>query len=411
MKILLFTQHFWPENFRINQVATSLSLRNHEIFVITAKPNYPKGKIFSSYNLLSFDLEKFNDINILRVPIVPRGKNIILLILNYISYIFNATIFAPLLLKNKKFDIVLVYATSPIFQAIPAIIFCKLKKIPLAIWVQDLWPESVEATGFIKNKFFLNILRFFVKVIYVNADSILIQSQAFKKSISKFTSKKNIYYLPNSYEGFGRKFTIPGVNLKNIVLSNLRNKFIITFTGNIGKAQALNILIDAANHLKKIKKLHFLIVGDGRCLNEIKVYVKKLNLSNITFLGELPHNYMPFIMKNSSALYLSLTNSYIFSLTVPSKLQAYMSSSKPIIASISGEAANIIRNSNCGYACKPENSKMLSRIIKKIYFDSEYKRLQMGLNAKKYFDLHFEHHTLINKLIKFLEITKELHGT
>ena len=181
MKILIVSQYFWPEHFLINDIAKILVSKGHQVFVLTGKPNYPKGKIYKGYDFFSISEECINNINVIRVPIIPRFSSYFTLLLNYVSFVFSAIIFGFWKLKNKKFEAIFVFGNSPIFQAIPAIFFAKVFKKPISIWIQDLWPESLSAIKFTNNKYLLNLIKIIVKFIYSNVDLILIQSKGFIK--------------------------------------------------------------------------------------------------------------------------------------------------------------------------------------------------------------------------------------
>ena len=199
MRILFVTQYFWPESFIINQLVTALSEKGHDLVILTGKPNYPEGEVYPGYQKYGVQHEMMGDIQVIRVPLRPRkSANAIALILNYLSFVWSGSIRFPFLVKNKKFDEILVFAPSPITSAIPAILLKYLKGAHLTIWVQDLWPESLSATGFIKNKFVLKSVGFLVKCIYASADTLLVQSKAFITPVSTLSNKDKIVYFPNT---------------------------------------------------------------------------------------------------------------------------------------------------------------------------------------------------------------------
>ena len=196
MKILIISQYFWPENFRVNDLAEYLKKKNHKITVLTGVPNYPKGKIYNEYKINHKKFKRYKSIDIIRVPIIPRGSNYFTLFLNYLSFIISCTINGIFILKKKKYDIIFFFATSPIFSAIPAIIIGKIKKIPLSIWVLDLWPETLYQYKFFKIKIVDKILRFFIKKITQSFDVIFVQSPLFISKIKKLFDNKKIIFLP-----------------------------------------------------------------------------------------------------------------------------------------------------------------------------------------------------------------------
>ena len=201
MRVLIVSQYFWPEGFRINDVVKSLAARGIEVDVLTGKPNYPEGRIFPGYSAFGCVNESWSGANIFRVPLSPRGKNSTFrLAINYLSFIFSGLIFGPFLLRKRKYDVVFVYGLSPILLAIPGIFIAWLKGNRLILWVQDLWPESMSATGYVKAGFFLQIIGLIVRWIYSHTDLILVQSRAFEAPIASMAPSKKIIYYPNSVD-------------------------------------------------------------------------------------------------------------------------------------------------------------------------------------------------------------------
>jgi len=182
MRILIVSQYFWPESFVINDIARSLALKGHNVTVLTGKPNYPEGKIAAGYRAWGIQQELYAGAEVIRVPLVPRGNGSPWrLALNYLSFIFSGMTLAPFVLRGWAYDLVFVYAPSPLLQALPAVLLAWLKRAPLVVWVQDLWPESLMATGFVKNRWMIKVVEALVRYVYHRADSILIQSEAFLK--------------------------------------------------------------------------------------------------------------------------------------------------------------------------------------------------------------------------------------
>ena len=388
MNILLFSQRFWPENFRINNIAEKLSNRNN-IFVVTEKPNYPSGKIKKKYKSKNFYYEKWKNIRIYRSPTIERGKNSkIRLFINYLNFI----IISPFVLfknfKKKKIDIIFIYATSPIFQALPAIIFGKLYKIPVVLWVQDIWPDVLRDLNILKRKLILNLLSYFVNVIYKNTDFIFVQSESFKKKISKKIKKKiEVLFNPEA---------------EKIIKKNFINKdgnFIITYAGNIGKAQSFETLIEA---VKKIKnpKIKFHIYGDGSEKNVLKKNINKFNLSkNIKLFKPISKIKIDIVLSKSNAFLLLLGKGDGLSSTLPAKIQTYISHAKPIIVSSDGESYNFVKKHKIGFVSKAGDSDGLYNSIIKTKNLKKKKFEYISNRSINVFKDHFE----INKWTKILK--------
>lgn len=391
MQILIVSQHFWPENFLINQVVTELTAQGAGVTVLTGKPNYPRGKIFAGYKFSGVHVEEYQGAKIIRIPIFPRGHGSkISLILNYLSFIFFGLVCFPFLLRKQKFDVVFVYATSPLLQALPALLVSRIKRVPLVLWVQDLWPDVLKSTGYVNNTFILECVSKIVKYIYRFSDLILIQSEAFRYSIQKLLHPctwNKIQYFGNFSDDLSQFFF--KIDDSNKITEELKKNFSIVFAGNIGLVQSCETILQAAELLKENSEIQFYLVGDGSRTNYIADQIQKLNLKNIKMVGLLPPEKMPAIFNSASALLVSLKNDANLSATVPNKLQNYMSSRKPILGSLKGEAARVILEANAGFVSEPENAEELKNIILKLYFMTKQERDQLGQNAYDYFTQYF----------------------
>ena len=256
MKILVFTQHFYPENFRVNEIVKTLVKKfSHELVIVTGKPNYPSGRLFAGYEKIGIE-DFFMGCKVYRVPIWLRGSGgFINLFLNYLSYIISATLYSCFKLSKYRPDIIFCYATSPLLQAIPGIIFSKIYKSKFILNVQDLWPESLSATGYVKNKLVLKIVRLIVRWIYNNSDLVLVQSKAFSKKINQLSQNKNVHYWPNSVDNSFLYLDDSG-NFSTPLL-NMDDKFTVMFAGNIGVAQAIENIFKTACILREFEQIRF----------------------------------------------------------------------------------------------------------------------------------------------------------
>jgi glycosyltransferase involved in cell wall biosynthesis len=397
MRVLIVSQYFWPESFRITEVAKTLQSAGCDVNVLTGHPNYPDGMTFEGYYAWKATIEIVDGLRITRVPIIPRKQGTaISLTLNYLSFAFCASIFGPLMLRKHSFDCILVYGTSPIIQAIPAILLGKLKKTKVVLWVQDLWPESLDATGFISNPTILNLVERVVRYIYRNCDLLLAQSKAFIEPISRLSAGTPIIYYPQPGE---RIFSNKNHSQQKLTLSV---GFNIVFAGNLGSVQALPTILEAASLLRHIHDIKFVLIGSGSRLEWVESEIKRLNLNNVSLPGRFSADAMPGILGQASALLISLIGNPIMGMTVPGKLQAYMAAEKPIIASMNGEGARIVLEAGAGFACPAEDAKALAAAIIKIYECSPSDLRKMGLSAGRYYKVNFEPNMLASKLIKIL---------
>ena len=397
MKILLVSQFFFPENFYINQVVATLINKGIKVDVLTAKPNYPEGNIYQGYRILGFQKEKYLGCDIYRIPIIPRymGSGFFLA-LNYSSFVISGLLFAPWVLRRKKYDVIFVYGVSPLFQAIPAIFLRWIKNARVALWVQDLWPESLEATGYICNTFVLGFVKQIVKFIYRHSDILLIQSRGFEYHVRNLAPDKKIIYLPNSVDN---AFIEPP-NVLIPYIEGLDGGFPIIFAGNLGVAQNAEVLLETAILLKDKKNINFVVIGTGSRWKWMNDQISKFGLTNLHLPGRFPINNMPGLMRKAKALLITLADEPIFAATIPNKIQAYMAAGRPILASVNGESAKIIKDSGSGYTTPAGNAPALARAVLKLTTMSELELAEMGERGRQYFDNNFNHDKLMNKLIK-----------
>ena len=396
MKVLIVSQYFWPENFRINDLAIELVNRGYKVDVLTGQPNYPEGKFYVGYNF-KFSKEIYSGINIIRVPIIPRGTNFFTLSLNYLSFALVASFY--ILFKKGKYQNIFSVNYSPITSVIPAIV-AKLKfKIKLFVWVQDLWPESIKAVTKKDYKLIIYLLNKLVKIIYLFSDKILISNKGFEKSIRNKNIKKNkIQFMPNWAEDvFDNRNKIDLKKYKSLIPSN----FTVMFAGNLGEAQ------DLPNILKAIdltdNKINWVFLGSGRKFNWFKKKIehKKLN-HRVKLLGSYPLSEMPDFFCHADLCLVSLTDDYIFSLTMPGKVQSYMASSKPIVSMLNGEGNKIIKNANCGLCANSSDFKKLADNINFASNLDKVKLLEFGKNSRKYYESNFKKDKIIDEFCELL---------
>jgi colanic acid biosynthesis glycosyl transferase WcaI len=396
MKILVVTQYFWPENFRINDLCQGLIDKGHEVTVYTGLPNYPDGEFFKGYSFSGPYRQTLGKINIIRCPLLPRGKNKSLrLALNYFSFFFMASLLAPLLVRGR-FDKIFVYEPSPITVAIPAIVLKYLKGIPMFFWVTDLWPESLEATGAVKNKKILSLVSSLVRILYKHSDKILVTSKGFVPRVKNLGGKDSqIIYFPQWAEELFSRAPVASFSDPLIPEDGLK----IMFAGNIGSSQDFETIVKAATLLKDHKNIYFLILGDGLMKKWAEEEVVKLGLQKtFIFLGRKPIELMPEYYSKADVMLMSLTNTDLFAITVPSKLQSYLASGKPILASMNGEGAEIVREAMAGLISPAGDAKVLAERVLEFSKFSKAELKEMGERSLKCYQEQFERKKLISHL-------------
>ena len=399
MKILIVTQYYYPENFKSNDLSFELQKRGHNVTVLTGLPNYPEGKIYEGYGPFQNRNQVINDVKIIRSLLVPRGKGDgVRLFINYFSFAFFASIRAFLLNFTQKFDAIIVHEPSPITQYYPAYLLNKLQKAPVYFWVMDLWPESLKTAGGIESNLILGIFRRMVINFYKNSKRILITSKGFEKSIlEKGNFAHKIEYFPNWAEeeiaDGDKTFPIP----------MLPEGFKIMFAGNLGESQDLENIMNAALLTNDFKHIKWIFVGDGRKMSYIKNFIETYNLQEtVIILGKYPMEAMASFFDKADVMLVSLKNDPIFNLTVPAKIQAYMSASKPIVAMLNGEGAEIITEARAGVAVNAADYKSLAQEVIKLSQLSSGTLLAMGINARKFFVENFRLEKCIDKLEEIL---------
>ena len=393
--ILIISPLFNPEMNRINDIVDHLLKKKYKVTVLCPIPNYPEGKYYKNYGIFKKRYQKIKDLTIVRILVYPRKNGSkINLFLNYLSFIIFSTIPA-IILCFKKFDLIFVNQLSPITIAIPGIIIKKIKRIPLVMWVTDLWPESVKDGGNLKSNFLPNILLPIVKYIYKNCSEILVSSRSFIESVSEKTNNKVIKYMPQWSEEI---FT--NNNQSNFIYKPMEKikGFKVLFAGNVGVAQDFDTLIKAMNEIKNLN-IHLVVLGEGRAKKDALEKVKKYGLEkSISFLGSFPLETMPYFFSQSDALLISLKRSKIFAKTIPSKTQPYMSSGKPILTNADGEVTRIINEAKCGLTSDSGDYITLSKNMKKLSQLSKEELSIMSQNSKDYYKQNFDRKDILMNL-------------
>ncbi|BBD09566.1 glycosyltransferase family 4 protein [Desulfovibrio ferrophilus] len=412
MNILIVSQYFWPENFRINDLVQGLGERGHNVTVLTGQPNYPSGQFFPGYGWNGPKEEHLSGARILRVPLIPRGKGGNLhLILNYLSFVVTASwgVFFRMG-RHEHFDAIFVFQTSPVTVGFPAALAKWRYKAPILFWVLDLWPESLSATGAIRSPLILGLVKRGVRWIYSRCSRVLVQSRAFETNVAALgVPLDKIMYFPNwmeaEYEAACHSKK-PGNKNK----PDRASEFRIVFAGNIGAAQDFPAILDAAEIVaKESPHVQWIIAGDGRMAPWVKSEVKRRNLSkHFSFLGQLPSSAMPEIFSTADALLVTLRSAPIFSLTIPGKVQSYLSAGKPLLAMLDGEGARVITESGGGTTCNAGDSNTLAQNIAKLAGLSPEQRHAMGHKGRAYARQEFGRNNLFNRLESWItEVIEE----
>ena len=397
MNILIISQYFWPENFRINDLAVELSRRGHNITILTGYPNYPDGTIYAEFKSHPKKFDRLESAKIIRVPIIPRGNKKYTLFFNYLSYLICSCVFGSIKLRGKSFDKILVYQVSPITVGLTAILLSKFKKAPIYFWVLDQWPETLISMGIIKSRMTIYFFSSMTNFIYQNCAAILGQSESFLKNIENYKISKNkLHYFPNWAEDIFASVT--SANCAPEILRK-KNDFVILFAGNVGKAQGFDAVIEAARITENQEKnIKWVIIGKGRDWSRIKKKIENLKLSSVEMLGQFPIERMREFYAAADAMLICLKSDPLFSLTIPGKLQTYLMSRKPILGMIDGEAKNLIDRAEAGLSTTAENHIGLANNALKMANLSKFERDKMGQNGRNYCIKNFNRKKVIDSL-------------
>lgn len=405
MKILVVSQYFWPENFRINDLCAELVRRGHEVSVLTGKPNYPEGKIFPSYRDEPDAFLDYQGCKVMRIPMIARGQGALMLMLNYLSYVVSASVFGGFRLRKSYFDVIFVYEPSPVTVCLPAIFIKNIKKIPVVFWVQDLWPETLEAIGVVRSPKVLGLIGRLVRYIYNRCDLVLGQSRAFYDGIAKYCDDATkIRYFPNWSEHVFADSSVGPVD----EIAKYNDTFKVLFAGNMGEAQDFPTILKAAQLLKTRQiNARIFIVGDGRMQDWVKSEIARQGLEDyVCLLGRHPLEAMPGFYASADALLATLKNSPVFAMTIPCKVQSYMAAGKPILTMISGEGSRVVEDAESGFTADSGDYEQLAKNIIRMSQLSDDDLKTLGDNAKSCAKKEFDREELISQLEDwFSEIT------
>lgn len=401
MKILLLTQWFDPEpTFKGLLFAQALRDEGHEVEVLTGFPNYPGGKVYDGYKISVYQKDIVDGITIHRAPLYPsHDGSAIKRVFNYLSFAIS-TFFIGLI-KTRKIDVIYSYH-PPLTTSLSAFLLGLCKRVPFVIDVQDLWPDTLFATGMLKNKKALFVVGQVCDFIYKRAAKIVVLSPGFKSRIeSRGVPQDKIEIIYNwCNEPALNDFEESSVKLPDNGNLNL------VFAGNLGFAQGLPTIVSAAEILQKNDiKVNIILLGDGIAKSKAIEDSETKLLKNIYYLPRVPMKQVGGILAKADMLLVHLTNNELFEITIPSRTQACLAMAKPIIMGVSGDAADLINQSNSGVTCKPDDPISLSDAITKLSILSDSQRSKMGINGRNFY---YKELSLKIGVAKFIHIFKDI---
>ena len=396
-KVLIVSEVFYPEEFKINELAIDWKNKGYDVDILTMVPSYPSSKIFYGYENRWYQKELWNGMNIYRVKAVTGYKNSLFKkLLKYFAFMLMGSLVS--LKIGKKYDYIFGFQVGPLTAMVPAIILKQFYKKPVTLWIQDIWPDSVYAYGFKKTKILEFFLNSFVRYVYKNTSSFGISAKGFEKKIIPFLSEnKEIFYAPNWADYLDK-------DLERIRFSH-DDKIHFTFAGNIGSVQNLENIIESFGKIddKYLEKAQLNIIGDGSHLEKLQNIVKENSFKNIIFWGRKPRGEIYKYLSASNFLIVSLIDKEIFSLTVPAKTQTYIATGKPIIAIIKGEAADIIRENQLGLVCDPDSLEEIKSVFIEAIEMSYEKSKKYIKNSELLTNTIFKKELILDNLLELLK--------
>lgn len=384
MRILVVSQHYYPERFSVNDIAEGLFKLGHEVTVLTGRPNYGLHEIIPEYKHVKF--EKINDINVHRVRVYPRKLSRMSVIRNYLSFHRTAK---RKVNKLGEFDLVLTISLSPVISIAPAIKYAKKHKVPCILYCQDLWPESTVVTGAVKkNSLLYKLLYKWSVSLYKECDRIIISSPSFKDYF-----ENELHIKDKGFKTIYQPILNSNKNLEPVVY---KNKYNIVYAGNIGKIQLTTQLVDAMRYVKS-EDTKLYLMGMGSELSNIKHKIESEHITNVEYAGALPIEKAETYYKNADALIVSLKEGGTVGKTIPNKAIQYLKYGRPLLGVIKGDAKELLSRAN-GTIFSDEDPKEIARKIDELLAKSDKEKAQMGLNNKKFFEDNLSSEVLVKEL-------------
>jgi colanic acid biosynthesis glycosyl transferase WcaI len=406
MNILFITYYFQPEPnfFFCLPFAKELVRRGHKVEVLTGFPNYPGGKIYDGYKVKFIHRETLEGIPVIRVPLYPsHDQSSVKRTLSYISLSLSQAAIGPFAVG--KADIAYV-VQGPATIGWPSIIHKVFRTIPFVYNIQDLWPDTLTSTGMFDSGIGYKLIDKWCKFVYRQAAKIVVISPGMKTTlIERGVPQEKIEVIYNWCDDSLIYRGNPDLNLKKEL--GMQDKFNIVFAGNMGKMQAMDSVIDAAEIISRTNNnIQFVFIGSGVEVDSLKQKAKQLKLANVVFHGRKPVSEIGPILRLADVLLVHLKDDPLFRITIPSKTQAYMAIGKPILIGVKGDAADLVEKAGAGLSCEPNNPQSIAQTVKNLYEMDKNQLLQMGINAMNYYDNNLSLQTAVDSYIKIFDEVK-----
>ena len=387
-RLLLLTQWFDPEpTFKGLVFARELVHQGFDVEVLTGFPNYPGGILYAGYQIKFLQREFIDGVRVTRVPLFPSHDHSVFgRIFNYISFSFSATLYAVFAARSPS----VVYAYHPpLTVGLAAILIKFFRKCAVVYDVQDMWPDTLSATGMLNSVFILNVVSWFCSFVYSFVDHIVVLSPGFKRLLIRRgvpSSKISVIY-----NWADEQSLLDPIGFLHPTFPVSNNHFRILFAGNIGKAQSLRTVLDAASLTQmRNSSVQWLLLGDGLEVDVLKSDVKRMNLNNVLFFPSVPMSEVGLYLREADALLVHLRRDPLFEITIPSKTQAYMAVGKPLLMAVNGDAADLVRLSSGGVVSDSDNPESLADAAHYLSSLSKQNLLAMAVNSRNFYRSNLE---------------------
>lgn len=401
MKILLVTQWCPPEPAKLlTDMAQSAMAAGHEITLLTGFPNYPMGKLYPGYRIRLWQREIIDGIPVIRVPLYPEhSRSAWRRVVNYMSFALSAALLGPWLVP--KVDVVHFYH-PPLTSAIPAWLISRLRRVPMTCEIQDMWPETLAATGMLNNPHALAMVGRYARWVFRKAAAIRVISAGFRKNlIAKGVSSEKIHVISNWVDGDFYRPREP--NLERAKQLGLAEHFNVMFAGTMGLAQGLDVVLDAAHLLRDLPQIQFVLVGDGADSDRLQQIVAQRGLTNVKFLGRYPGEQMPDLYALADVLLIHLRDDPLFRITIPHKIFTYLASAKPILAALEGDPAEVVRAAEAGVTCRPSDPQAMADAVRRLYGMPPSERHALGRRGCLAVNEHYGREHLVSQVLEMLQ--------
>jgi glycosyltransferase involved in cell wall biosynthesis len=403
MRLLVVSQYFWPETFRVNDLVAELARRGHAVTVLTGVPNYPEGRVAPDFQRAPARYASYEGADVVRVPMLTRGSGRLRLALNYLSFVLSGSALGIWRLRGRRFDAIFVFQPSPITSCLPALAIGRIKQAPVLLWVLDLWPETLAAVGVVRSPRLLALIGRLVAFIYRRCALVLVQSRAFEPLIEKYAGDgSRVQYFPAWVEPLFRE-RMDAVEPAPEVREYL-GTFNVLFAGNIGEAQDFPAILDAAETLRHRADIRWLVVGDGRAVEWVRSEIRRRSLEeSVRLLGRHPLERMPAFFRSAHALLVTLKSDPVFAMTIPGKVQTYLATGLPLIAMLDGEGARVVEESGAGVVCPSGDGSALAEGVVHLAALPPSERAAMGARGRAYSHREFDRDRLLTQLENWMQ--------